>query len=85
LINISEVPTYHALVELSNGELTGCVQKALENLTAAKQNGDDTADCEKIYWAFQEERLKRVNFGNKQRMTLPPLNLEASRSLDQNG
>ena len=85
MININQVPTYNDLVELSNGELTDCVQKALENLTAAKQNGEDPAACEKIYWAFQEERLKRVNFGKKRRMTMPPLNLDAGTALDQNG
>lgn len=71
-MNINHVPTYYELVDLSNGELTDCIKKALENLQAAKKRGEDTTEKEKIYWAFQEERLKRVNLGRQQRITLPP-------------
>lgn len=83
-MNINQMPTYNELVELSNGDLTTCTRQALENLQAAKNSGHDTTDREKIYWAFQEERLKRMDLGGKRRVILPPSVSDAGTSLDQN-
>lgn len=83
MTNINRIPTYNELVELSNGDLTACVKKALENLQAAKARGEDTTDKEKIYWAFQEERLKRMNLGKKQGINLPPTIPDTGPSFDR--
>lgn len=82
MMNINRIPTYNELIELSNGDLTVCVKKALENLQAAKARGEDTTIKEKIYWAFQEERLKRINLGKKQGINLPPTILDSGSSFD---
>lgn len=82
-MNINRIPTYYELVELSNGDLTACVKKALENLQTAKNRGEETSDKEKIYWAYQEERLKRSNLGKQQRVTLPPSQPDMGSSFDR--
>ncbi len=82
-MNINRPPTYNELVELSNGELTACIKQALENLQAAKNSGHDTTNREKIYWAFQEERMKRVNLGKKTRINLPSPISDARKPLDK--
>ena len=53
-------PRYDELVELSNGDLTKCIQIAKDVVDKTRHDHQPTTEKELIYQAYDNERLKRL-------------------------
>ena len=56
------VPNYHEIVRLSNMELGQRTKAALDEYIQAIKQGANVTDKARLYEAYQDERLKRLNF-----------------------
>ncbi|MBA3867995.1 MAG: hypothetical protein ABI970_03120 [Chloroflexota bacterium] len=54
------MPTYEELVELSNGDLSRCIQGANDAVDKTRQQQQPTLEKELISEAYANERLKRL-------------------------
>lgn len=54
-----KMPTYKTLLELSDKELTKCVNEALDQLRQAEEEGETTVEKTKIYLLYKNELTKR--------------------------
>jgi len=55
-------PNHRELTKLSNSELARRTQAALDTFIQAIKQGDDVAENAQIYNAYQDERMKRLDF-----------------------
>ena len=55
------MPTYEELVELSNGDLSKCIQIANDMVASMQLLHQPTFEKELICRAYTDERLKRIN------------------------
>ncbi len=53
---------YPEIVRLSNSELSQRTRLALDEFIQAVKQGDEVNEKARIYQAYQDERLKRLNF-----------------------
>jgi hypothetical protein len=55
-------PNYYEIVKLPNSELSQRAKVALEDFIQAVKKGEDVTEKAQLYQAYQDERLKRLNF-----------------------
>jgi hypothetical protein len=55
-----KIPTYKKLLELSDRELTKCVNEALDQLRQAEEKGEMSTEKTKIYILYKNELTKRT-------------------------
>ena len=60
--NLQIVPNFHEIVRLSNNELIQHTKDALDEFIQAVKQGDHVDEKAQMYEAYQDERLKRLNF-----------------------
>lgn len=53
---------YPEIVRLSNSELSHRTRLALDEFIQAVKQGDQVNEKAKVYQAYQDERLKRLNY-----------------------
>ena len=60
--DIQIAPNYREIVKLPNSELSQRTKVALEDFIQAVKKGEDVTEKAQLYQAYQDERLKRLNF-----------------------
>jgi hypothetical protein len=60
--DFQSVPNYHEIVRLSNSELSQRTKTALDEYIQAIKQGLNVAEKARLYEAYQDERLKRLNY-----------------------
>ncbi len=60
--DLQSVPNYHEIVNLSNSELGQRTKQALDEYIQAIKHAENVAEKARLYEAYQDERLKRLNF-----------------------
>jgi hypothetical protein len=60
--DLQNVPNYHEIVRLSNSELSQRARTALDEYIQAIKQGNNVAEKARLYEAYQDERLKRLNY-----------------------
>ncbi len=59
MFTLLKMPTYKKLLELSDKELTTCVNEALDQLRQAEEQGETATEKTKIYMLYKNELTKR--------------------------
>jgi hypothetical protein len=62
MADLQSVPNYHEIVRLSNSELSQRTKTALDEYIQAIKQGVDVSEKARLYEAYQDERLKRLNY-----------------------
>ena len=62
MADLQKVPNYHEIVRLSNSELSQRTKTALDEYIEAIKQGSNVAEKARMYEAYQDERLKRLNY-----------------------
>lgn len=65
------MPTYEELVELSNSELSNCIQIANDVVVQTRQEHQPTLEKELICRAYTNERLKRLKLAKGNAIGVP--------------
>lgn len=60
--DIQIAPNYREIVKLPNSELSQRAKAALEDFIQAVKKGENVTEKALLYQAYQDERLKRLNF-----------------------
>ncbi len=60
-----KMPTYNELVEISNGDLMNKIKITRSDLLSAVEHSKNANEKQRIYDAFEGERVKRLNLGKK--------------------
>lgn len=65
------MPTYDELVELSNGDLSKCIQVANDAIDKTRREHQPTFEKELIRQAYADERLKRLKLAKGNPIKVP--------------
>ena len=59
--NLIRMPSEDELAKLSYSELNDCIQVAFYQWQEAIQTGEDTTESEQIFYAYDNEQLRRLD------------------------
>jgi len=62
MADLQSVPNYHEIIRLSNSELSQRTKVALDEYINAIKEGTNVSEKARLYEAYQDERLKRLNY-----------------------